>query len=345
LSNTSAAAAVYKRKPFSNFDPQLALIFLLVALMESVLIFWGNSQVLPEMSAEEVKEFFAKRYNRIEEIRDMHEEIIQPVAPEMLTTPSDVAEEVAPLEPAQEQLEQPVERQKGTAEMRAERRAKADAKRADRRAAVDQGVINSTGGLALVTGTGESAAGDLVDAARVSSSSAVSTEGLAGMVTGGAAENVRRLRTDAPSGGGSGGVDLQAAMASVEVGVEGGTVGGLLLGDLQSHDRSGRFSAEQSRSAAALKSVISGYTPGLKDCFDQQLRKDSSLSGSLLLTFAITPDGSVTDLAIKDSRWTNERLGRRVESCIKRKVSAWKFDGVDSAKGNFRMGQKLTFGR
>jgi hypothetical protein len=342
MSQLNAAVAVYKRKLFSRFDPQLALIFVLVAVFEFLIIWWGNTQILPEMTAEEVKEFFAKRYTRIEKIQDTAE-APEIVIPTPLTTPSDVVE-ATPVEEAVEQLERPQERQKGTAEMRADRRAKAEAKRASRRATISQDVINSTGGVALVTGTG-SGAGALVDVSRVSAGSAVSTEGLVGMVTGGAADNVRRLRTDAPSGGGSGGVDLQDAMSSVQAGVDGETVGGLLLGDIQTHDRSGRFSGEQSRSAAALKSVISAYTPGLKDCFDQQLRRDSSLSGSLLLTFSILPSGDIADVQVKDNQWTNDRLGRRVESCIKKKVAQWKFDSVDASKGRFRMGQKLTFGR
>lgn len=146
------------------------------------------------------------------------------------------------------------------------------------------------------------------------------------------------------SGGGSGGVNLDQAIKSVDSGVKGGTVGDLRMGEVETYDRSGKFTAEAARSAKALDGVISGYTPGLKDCFEQQLRRAAGLSGSVLIRFTIAPDGSVKDVNFTQSRWSDAGAGERVETCMKRKVQSWKFDPVDASLGDFKAGRKFTFG-
>jgi outer membrane biosynthesis protein TonB len=338
VSSNPAAIAAYRKKPFANLDGLLLALLLLFGLLELAIVYIGNQIELKEMTEEEVADFFATRFSRIEQIAP--EVVEEATIPDVLTSPSDLAEETVPTE-AEEVLEQPVEQQQGSAQQAQSRREAAAERRAGRRAAISQELVNSTGGVALVTGSGPGAASGLT--AQVTSGSAVSTEGLVGMVTGSAAENVRKLRTDGPQAGGSGGVDLQSAMTGVNSAVEGGTVGDLLEGEVQNYDRSGRFANEQARSPQVLRSVIAGYSPGLKDCFESQLQRDRSLKGSVLLQFTIAPDGTVKDVEFKRQNWSDERLGRRVESCIKQRVRGWRFDPVDSSLGDFKTGQKLTF--
>lgn len=341
MSATSAALAGYRKKPFSSIDGLLVLLYFVVGVVEIVVIWLGNQVELKEMSAEEVKEFFARRFTRIEQVAQPAAET-EVALPDALTTPSDLASS-EPTEEA-EILEQPVEQQRGSAEQKAARRATAADRRASRRAAIAQEVINSTGGVALVTGSGSGAARGLVDAAQVTAGGAVSTEGLVGMVTGRASENVRRLKDGGAKAGGSGGVDLQGALTSVDAGVEGGTVGELLDIEVQTYDRSGRFAGENARGADALRAVIAGYQPGLKDCYEQQLQRSRDLKGSVLVKFTIKPDGSVTGISFDRQNWTDPRYGRRVESCMERKISSWRFEPIDAKLGDFPMGQKLTFG-
>lgn len=339
MSSSQAALAAYRKRPFSSMDGLLLSLLLILGTLELTIIYLGNQVELKEMSEEEVKEFFARRFSRIEQIQD-RAPAEEAVIPDLLTSPSDLAEET-PATEEQEILEQPVEQQQGTARQAAARRQAASQRRADRRAAISQQLVNSTGGVALVTGSGPGAASGLT--AQVTSGGAVSTEGLVGMVTGSAAENVRKLRTDGPQGGGSGGVDLQEAMSGVTAAVEGGTVGDLLEGEVQSYDRSGRFANEQARSPQALRALIAGYSPGLKDCYERQLQRNRNLRGSVLAQFAIKPDGTVKDVEFKRQNWSDERIGRRVESCMKQKILGWRFDPVDAALGDFKTGQKLTF--
>jgi hypothetical protein len=343
VSATSAALAGYRKKPFSNIDGLLVGLFALLGVVELIVIYLGNQVELKVMSDEEVKEFFARRFTRIEQISQPQ---VETALPEMLTTPSDLAagEGADEAEEVAEVLEQPVEQQRGSVEQKAARRATAAERRAARREAISQQVINATGGVALVTGSGGSAASGLVDAAQVTAGGAVSTEGLVGMVTGQASENVRRLKDGGAAAGGSGGVDLQGALTSVDAGVAGGTVGELLDIEVQTYDRSGRFAAENARSPEALRAVIAGYQPGLKDCFEQQLQRDRSLRGSVLAMFTIKADGSVANIEFKRQNWTDPRLGRRVESCMERKIASWRFEPIDAKLGDFPMGQRLTFG-
>ena len=344
MSAGNMALSQYRRK--MPVDGLLLTVFLVVGLIEVGLIFYGNTLDPPEMTKEEVREFYARRFATIERIAPPPVEELEVEQPDALTTPSDLAEqEQTRQEVAQEALERPEERQQGTAQQRQERREAAQASRAQRRAAINQQVINSAGGLALVTGSsGSAVASDLVDAAQVTAGGAISTEGLSQMVTGQSAENVRRLRTDAPQGGGSGGVDLQSALSDVDASVAGGTVGDLLEGEVQTYDRAGKFSAEAARSPQALRTVIAGYTPGLKDCYESQLRRSSNLRGSTMVKFSIQADGSVTDIDFSRSTWSDERYGRNVERCMRRKIASWRFDPVDDSLGAFTMGQKFTFG-
>jgi hypothetical protein len=353
VSTAPASLALYRKKPFAQVDGLTVLLTVVFGVLELIIIWLGSQIKVPELSQKDIQELFAARYQVMKVKTPVATENL--VAEEGLTTTEDVAdagaeEEVVEESPAQQEaqaeLDQPVERQQGSAAQAEERRSAAADRRASRRASISQQLINSTGGISLVTGSsGGAAARGMVDAAQVTGGGSVSTKGLAGMVTGKAAENVRKLKTDGPKGGGSGGVDLQGAMTNVKTGVGGGgTKGALLEGSVQTYDRSGKFAGEQARSAESLSSKISNFLPGLKDCYERQLQRDAGLSGSVLAKWTIRADGSVGDVELSQSKWSDESAGRRVESCLKQKISSWRFDPVDPKLGDFKTGQKLAFG-
>lgn len=326
MAASSMALKDYNRKLFKNPDWTLILVGGVLGVVELLLILWGINAEMPQMSQEQAKEFFARRFQAVQKVEapPVVERVEAPVA-QVSDLPSEEATETRQ-EEATESLEKPAERQQQSVqEQREARRARGEA-RQSRRAAMDQQVINSQGGVALVVGKGGGKSSGLVDATRVTAGEGIGMKGVTGLVTGGKAADVRRLRTDAPSGGGSGGVNLDQAIKSVDSGVKGGTVGDLRMGEVETYDRSGKFTAEAARSAKALDGVISGYTPGLKDCFEQQLRRAAGLSGSVLIRFTIAPDGSVKDVNFTQSRWSDAGAGERVETCMKRKVQSWKFD-------------------
>ena len=349
---THAALEHYRKRPFSDMDRMLVSLFILVGALELLMIYLGSLIPTPELSQAEVQQIFATRYHQMLKIEAPQveatatTEVAAPV--EKAPEGGEEAVEEAPEQKAERALDRPVERQQASAEAAAGRRSAATERRASRRAAISQQVVNSAGGISLVTGgRGGASAKGLVDAAQVTGGGAISAQGLAGMVTGRAAENVRRLRTDVPKGGtgGSGGVNLQGALTNVETSVgRGGTVGALLEGRVQTYDRSGKFAGEEARSAASLSAKVAGYQPGLKDCFDRQLQRDNTLKGSVLVKWTIKADGSVVNVEVTQQKWSDPVAGRRVESCLKQKVSSWRFDPIDPKLGDFATGQKMAFG-
>lgn len=353
MSTAPASLALYRKKPFAQLDGLTILLTVVFAILELIVIWLGSQIEVPELSQKDIQELFAARY---QVMKVQAPTSVDKAVDEGLTTAEDVAdagaaeeeavEESPAQQEAQQELDRPVERQQGSATQAEERRSAAADRRASRRASISQQLVNSTGGISLVTGSGGGAAArGMVDAAQVTGGGSVSTKGLAGMVTGKAAENVRKLKTDGPKGGGSGGVDLQGAMTNVKTGVGGGgTRGALLEGSVQTYDRSGKFAGEQARSAESLRSKISNFLPGLKDCYERQLQRDAGLSGSVLAKWTIRADGSVADVELSQSKWSDESAGRRVESCLKQKISSWRFDPVDPKLGDFKTGQKLAFG-
>jgi hypothetical protein len=346
---------LYRKRPFAGLDGLTILLFMVVGALELIMIYSGSLIPVPEFTQQEIQQIFATRYKDMLKVEAPPVEAAAPAtavsAPEQSAEGAgeQVAEE-SPAEQAGRALERPVERQMGSAEAAAGRRSAAAERRASRRAAISQELVNSAGGISLVTGGrgGAASSKGLVDAAQVTGGGAISAQGLAGMVTGKAAENVRRLRTDGPKGGGtggSGGVNLQGALTNVETSVgKGGTVGGVRLGQVQVYDRSGKFAGEQARSIPAITAAVDAYQPGLKDCFDRQLQRDATLKGSVLVKFTIKADGSVTNVEVAQPQWSDPDLGRRVESCIRQKISGWRFDPVDPKLGDFPTGRKLTFG-
>lgn len=350
---THASMELYRKRPFAQMDRLLLSLFLVVGVLEIVMIYVGTLIPVVELSQEEVQQIFATRYKNMLKIEAPQvettaaSEVAAPV--EKAPEGGEEAVEEAPAQKAERALDRPVERQQASAEAAAGRRSAAADRRASRRAAISQQVVNSAGGISLVTGgRGGASAKGLVDAAQVTGGGAISAQGLAGMVTGKAAENVRRLRTDVPKGGGtggSGGVNLQGALTNVETSVgRGGTVGALLEGRVQTYDRSGKFAGEEARSAASLSAKVAGYQPGLKDCFDRQLQRDNTLKGSVLVKWTIKADGSVVNVEVTQQKWSDPVAGRRVESCLKQKVSSWRFDPIDPKLGDFATGQKMAFG-
>lgn len=352
MSTSHSALADYRRSPFSGLDGLTVGLFLLFGVIEFTLIYLGSQIVVPELSQKDIQEIFAAKYKMMK----VEAPPVEATTAETVTTPTDVAdeggeaeEEAAPApERAPRELDRPAEQQQGSAQAAASRRTAAADRRASRRAAISQQLINSTGGISLVTGSsGGSAARGLVDAAQVTSGGAVSTKGLVGMVTGKAAENVKKLKTGGAGGAtaGSGGVNLQGALTDVDTRAGGGgTVGALLEGAVQTYDRSGKFAGESARSSSALRSVINGYSAGLKDCYERQLQRDKTLKGSVLAKFTIKADGSVADVEMSQANWSDPTAGRRVESCLKQKISSWRFDPIDPKLGDFKMGQKMAFG-
>jgi hypothetical protein len=335
-----SAIAVYKRRPFQDMDRLGLIIFLILGALELSIIFYGSQLEIPEMTAEKRREFFSRRFDSIEVIPPPA--IVQEETQADLTIPSDLEDTEPVVDEPVEVLDRPVERQQTTAEKRQARRDAAASMRASRREAISQDLVDNTGGIALIGGKGESVS-SIIGAAKVSSKSSISTEGLTGVVTGQAAENVRKLRKGKATGKSSSGVDIEGALAGADAAVEGGTIGDIVVGSVDTYDRTGKFSKEAARSPKAIMAIMDQYYFGIKDCITSARGRSKGLVGSVLVNFSINADGSVSDIRFTRNNWSDSRGGRKVESCMKRKISQWKFDPVDESLGTLKTGRTYTF--
>ncbi|MDK9698733.1 MAG: AgmX/PglI C-terminal domain-containing protein [bacterium] len=99
------------------------------------------------------------------------------------------------------------------------------------------------------------------------------------------------------------------------------------------------------RSAGAISGKVSGYGVNVKACYQQFLRQDPNLAGTVRFAFTIKANGTVSGVKITDSDWTDTALGRRVEGCIRERVQSWKFDQIEAASGDLTVNYSYVFSR
>jgi hypothetical protein len=88
----------------------------------------------------------------------------------------------------------------------------------------------------------------------------------------------------------------------------------------------GRSSADSSRTETAINSFINFEMERLQSCYLSQQKRDKSLKGNLIVRVVILSDGSLKRVRIKNSRWSNPLLGRRVERALIQKIELWQLD-------------------
>ncbi|MBA3461812.1 MAG: AgmX/PglI C-terminal domain-containing protein [Deltaproteobacteria bacterium] len=81
-----------------------------------------------------------------------------------------------------------------------------------------------------------------------------------------------------------------------------------------------------------LAAVTTRYLPGLRRCYEQQIRR-ARVRGRLTLAFTIDERGQVTEAS---ARGLTPKLG----VCIERKMIAWKF-AAPAAEASFRIPVRL----
>ncbi len=95
-----------------------------------------------------------------------------------------------------------------------------------------------------------------------------------------------------------------------------------------------------SRSGEEIRAQVQRESNVLKVCYNNQKRQDPRLTGKITVEYTIRPDGSVTGVNFKNQQWSNPGLGRRVESCVRQRVSRWRFP---PASGDTRASFSLNF--
>ena len=75
------------------------------------------------------------------------------------------------------------------------------------------------------------------------------------------------------------------------------------------------------RDEAVVKKVIDSHMPAIKYCYNKELRKDASLSGTVVVRFTVNDKGDVAEAVVDVSTLENET----VETCMVSEIKSWDF--------------------
>jgi hypothetical protein len=82
-----------------------------------------------------------------------------------------------------------------------------------------------------------------------------------------------------------------------------------------------------------LAAVTTRYLPGLRRCYQQQIKRDARVRGRLMLSFTVDERGQVTEA-------TARGLATKLGECIERKMIAWRF-AAPPVEASFRIPVRL----
>lgn len=102
---------------------------------------------------------------------------------------------------------------------------------------------------------------------------------------------------------------------------------------------SGKGTKSTARSQDAIGRIVLKHSDAIEACYKKESRINPNLKGSLTAQFTITPDGRVAQTRIVESTLRN----RNVETCVERRIRAWRFDRIDKSEGNVTARYKWIF--
>lgn len=72
---------------------------------------------------------------------------------------------------------------------------------------------------------------------------------------------------------------------------------------------------------SVVKDVVMSYMPAIRNCYNQELKKDPALAGKVVIRFTVGPKGTITQAMVASSTLKN----KEVESCMLKEVKSWIF--------------------
>lgn len=121
-----------------------------------------------------------------------------------------------------------------------------------------------------------------------------------------------------------------AAIGSVESG-GGGAPGGTGSSGAKSGVDGGTANGEL-RSDASLLAVVRKYAPGIRFCYENELKKTPSLGGKLIVAITVSAPGNVTNAVV-----VTDTIGsRELTQCALAQIEAWKFPAIPAGDVTFR---------
>jgi outer membrane biosynthesis protein TonB len=133
----------------------------------------------------------------------------------------------------------------------------------------------------------------------------------------------------AASAGASAGPSVAIAGARIEI--ESLAEGGAAATEARGADGS-PASAGEIRTDASLLAVVRKYAPGIQFCYDNELERNPSLGGKLIVAITVAASGKVTDAVVVKDTLRSAAL----TACALAQIEAWKFPKVDAGEVTFQ---------
>lgn len=335
----------FERNFWEELDRRFYIILLSsLAIVYGIIIFMANTEYSTDFVENQIREKYLKKFYEAEFVTET------PVQQETETGPG-MGEEEKKEEPQKD--ERAVKDQGKRAEVKgqsaAERRAAARAKarsRGRQRSSMEQSIAGQ-GVFAELSASGGGGSGEAVadvlgdDGAGGFGNLDEVLSGVGGLQT--ATSSSKRSQMGARKVGGG---------ASGTAGIDDLIKGGIGQTSSKSIARRGNFSIRfekgsvsgkasksTSRSAETIGRVVTQHQDAVENCYRKEARLNPNLKGSIAIQFTIQPNGRVARVKITRSTLKN----RKVESCVKRRVSSWRFQAINPKEGSVTFSQKFVF--
>jgi TonB family protein len=86
------------------------------------------------------------------------------------------------------------------------------------------------------------------------------------------------------------------------------------------------------RSNASLLAVIQRYAPGIQYCYGNELKREPTLRGKLVLALTVAASGEVSDARVVQNTTGSQALA----SCALAQVRDWRFPAVTGGATTFQ---------
>ena len=112
----------------------------------------------------------------------------------------------------------------------------------------------------------------------------------------------------------------------------GGSDGGAVSPGTASESAGGGSPPGVYRSNASLLAVIQKYSPGIQYCYANELKRNESLRGKLVVAITVAPSGEVSDAAVVENTLGSQRLAE----CALSQIREWKFPAAQGGMTTFQ---------
>lgn len=336
----------FERNFWEDLDRRFTIILLVsLAVVYGLIIYLANTEYSTAEVEKEIRQKYLKKFYEAEFVTEP-----EPIAEEDATGPG-IGEE----EPKEEEAPKDERAQKdqgkraevkgpSAAERRAQARAAAQ-RRGQQRASMEQSIAGQGVFAELSAGGSGGTGAAVVDVLQGSGGGVGDLDnvlsGVGGLQTATSSSRRSRLGARNMGGGASGtaGIDDLIEGGVGQTGSKSISRRGNFSIKFEAGNVSGKGSKSTARSVDAIGTVVAQHQDAIESCYKKEARINPNLKGSLTVQFTIAASGKVSRIRILNSTLKS----RKVESCVKRRVSRWRFKPIDRKEGDVTFRQKFIF--